>query len=291
MSFVLDKDGNYLPVFGEASGGGSGDVGNGKITINQGGTKKGDFTVNQAGDTVINLDAGGGSITIDDELSNSSENPVQNKIITAALGNKQDTSTAVIHTASTAVGSATKGAYIAANGTATAMTYSLEKDVPSNAVFTDTTYSPFVGADGTSAGASGLVPAPAATDNTKFLRGDGTFATVADTNLSNISTTGKGVITNLAVPSTKYDTVTAQASESWYTAPADGYYFLNISASGSGYARVDWEDGLWQAKNMPSTDLNVSWIIPIAQGIKIKVTYTASSITMFRFYYCYNNNA
>ncbi len=42
---------------------------------------------------------------------------------------------------------------------------------------TDTTYSAFTGADGTSAGTSGLVPAPAATDNTKFLRGDGTWAT------------------------------------------------------------------------------------------------------------------
>lgn len=42
---------------------------------------------------------------------------------------------------------------------------------------TDTTYSAFGGADGTAAGTSGLVPAPAATDNTKFLRGDGTWAT------------------------------------------------------------------------------------------------------------------
>lgn len=42
---------------------------------------------------------------------------------------------------------------------------------------TDTTYSAFTGADGTSAGTSGLVPAPAASDNTKFLCGDGTWAT------------------------------------------------------------------------------------------------------------------
>lgn len=42
---------------------------------------------------------------------------------------------------------------------------------------TDTTYSDFDGADGVAAGTSGLVPAPAATDNTKFLRGDGTWAT------------------------------------------------------------------------------------------------------------------
>ena len=38
----------------------------------------------------------------------------------------------------TAVGSATKGVYISSSGVATAMTYSLNKDVPSNAVFTDT---------------------------------------------------------------------------------------------------------------------------------------------------------
>ena len=44
---------------------------------------------------------------------------------------------------------------------------------------TDTTYSAFVGADGSDAGTAGLVPAPAATDNTKFLKGDGTWATVS----------------------------------------------------------------------------------------------------------------
>lgn len=35
------------------------------------------------------------------------------------------------------------------------------------------------GADGTNAGARGFVPAPAATDNVKFLRGDGSWATVS----------------------------------------------------------------------------------------------------------------
>ena len=41
---------------------------------------------------------------------------------------------------------------------------------------TDTTYSAFTGADGTNAGTSGLVPAPTATDNNKFLKGDGTWS-------------------------------------------------------------------------------------------------------------------
>ena len=44
---------------------------------------------------------------------------------------------------------------------------------------TDTTYSAFTGATGSVAGTSGLVPAPAATDNTKYLRGDGTWQTAS----------------------------------------------------------------------------------------------------------------
>lgn len=39
-------------------------VGNGTITINQGGVQKGTFTLNQSGNTVINLDAGGGGTQV-----------------------------------------------------------------------------------------------------------------------------------------------------------------------------------------------------------------------------------
>lgn len=42
---------------------------------------------------------------------------------------------------------------------------------------TDTTYSPFTGTDGTTAGTAGLVPAPATTDAGKFLKADGTWDT------------------------------------------------------------------------------------------------------------------
>lgn len=71
---------------------------------------------------------------------------------------------------------------------------------------TDTTYSDFTGTDGTAAGASGLVPAPATTDAGSYLKADGTWgdptftlpiATANDlggikvgTNLSINSTTG-----------------------------------------------------------------------------------------------------
>lgn len=65
--------------------------GNGQITIKQGGVVKGTFTVNQAGDTVIEL-VEGTSITVDSSLSTTSENPVQNKVITTALNNKANRS-------------------------------------------------------------------------------------------------------------------------------------------------------------------------------------------------------
>lgn len=115
-------------------------------------------------------------VTSVSQSSTDSEYPSA-KLLYDQLEDKQNKSTAVTHTASTATGSATKGVYIASNGTATEMTYSVNKDVPSNAVFTDTTYSVMTGADGTSAGTSGLVPQPAATDNTKYLRGDGEWET------------------------------------------------------------------------------------------------------------------
>jgi hypothetical protein len=56
------------------------------------------------------------------------------------ISGKQDKSTAVTHSANTAVGSATKPVYIAANGAATAIPHSINSDVPENAKFTDTTY-------------------------------------------------------------------------------------------------------------------------------------------------------
>lgn len=52
-----------------------------------------------------------------------------------------DKSKIVTHGANTAVGSATKPVYIAANGVATPITHSINSDVPANAKFTDTTYS------------------------------------------------------------------------------------------------------------------------------------------------------
>ena len=62
-------------------------------------------------------------------------------ITSSALSDYQLKTTAVTHTASTAVGSTITPVYIASNGAATALSYTIAKSVPSDALFTDTTYS------------------------------------------------------------------------------------------------------------------------------------------------------
>ena len=80
-------------------------------------------------------------------------------------------------------GSATKPVYII-GGKPVACTHSLDKDVPANAVFTDHTYGNMTAATDSAAGKAGLVPAPAAGAQGKFLRGDGTWQAIASSGLS-----------------------------------------------------------------------------------------------------------
>lgn len=54
---------------------------------------------------------------------------------------------------------------------------------------TDTTYFNFTGTDGVSAGAAGLVPGPTTSDTDKYLKSDGTWATVSGGGGSNITMT------------------------------------------------------------------------------------------------------
>lgn len=80
---------------------------------------------------------------------------------------------------------------------------------------TDTTYSNFTGTDGTSAGAAGLVPAPATTDAGKFLKADGTWdvagggsgpTVVQTTGTSTTDVMSQNAVTSMVFydPSTKY---------------------------------------------------------------------------------------
>lgn len=83
---------------------------------------------------------------------------------------------------------------------------------------TDTTYSDMTGATSSAAGVHGLVPAPAAGDDTKFLSGDGTWKTVSVYALPIASATDLGGIkvgSNLSINST---TGVLSATDTTYTA-------------------------------------------------------------------------
>lgn len=69
-------------------------------------------------------------------------------------------------------------------------------------------YTDFVGADGTNSGAAGSVPAPTATDNTKFLKGDGTWDTPTDTTY----TAGTGISISSGVIAVASPTLTNTAT-------------------------------------------------------------------------------
>ena len=60
--------------------------------------------------------------------------------------------------------------------------FTIGASVPAGAKFTDTTYAVMKGATSSAAGATGLVPAPAAGSQAKYLRADGTWQTPPDTN-------------------------------------------------------------------------------------------------------------
>lgn len=139
----------------------------------------------------------GTQITVDSALSETSVNPVQNKVVKAALDGKSDsTHTHKYAGASSAGGSATSAVKLdtATAGSTTqpcyftggkpaACTYTLGKSVPSNAVFTDTTYGVV------STTANGLCPKRGGT-TTKFLRDDGTWAVPPDTKYTHPTTAG-----------------------------------------------------------------------------------------------------
>lgn len=62
----------------------SSDIGNGTITITQGGTTKGTFSMNQNSNSTINLD-GGSSITVDQTYNSTSTNPQSGTAVAGAI--------------------------------------------------------------------------------------------------------------------------------------------------------------------------------------------------------------
>jgi len=103
---------------------------------------------------------------------------------------------------------------------------------------TDTTYSVFTGANGVNPGTSGLVPGPAAADNVKFLKGDGTWATPATSSADWVvkdSTTGSGTVSAPNNELKFVSVVGASGTALTGTGTTADPYIMTISSPNTGY--------------------------------------------------------
>lgn len=173
---------------------------NGKLTIQQDGVEVGTFTANQSSDATINLTGGGSTYTAGNGINIDANDEIS--IDTSVVAELSDLPTKTSDL--TNDGSDGTSTYVEADDLATTLDDYQEKltagtnvsiDPSTNTISaTDTTYSDFTGATSSVAGAAGLVPAPAAGDDTKFLAGSGLWTTVSQYSLPIASSSTLGGI-------------------------------------------------------------------------------------------------
>lgn len=93
---------------------------------------------------------------------------------------------------------------------------------------TNTTYANMKAATASAAGAAGLVPAPAAGNQTSFLRGDGTWVVPTNTTYGLASTTANGLLRQLNGSTSSF----MRGDGTWATPPNTTYAVANESTNG-----------------------------------------------------------
>lgn len=93
---------------------------------------------------------------------------------------------------------------------------------------TNTTYTNMKAATASAAGAAGLVPAPAAGEQTSFLRGDGTWVVPTNTTYGLASTTANGLLRQLNGSTSSF----MRGDGTWATPPNTTYAVANESTNG-----------------------------------------------------------
>ena len=125
---------------------------------------------------------------------------------------------------------------------------------------TNTTYSAFKGATSSAAGGTGLVPAPTAGQQTRFLRGDGTWQTPPNTTYSNATTSADGLMSS--EDKTKLDGIASGANK--YTHPSytnrtSGLYKITVDATGHVSAATAVTKSDITALGIPAQDTNTTY--------------------------------
>ena len=91
-------------------------------------------------------------------------------------------------------------------------------------------------------------------------------------------------IAHQAMPSSRYDSLTVGASGTTYTAPADGWFYISATTSGTNY-QVIMAAGCMSV-SFRSNSLNQRMILPVSKGMVMTLQYDGTlSNTTFRFVY------
>ena len=135
------------------------------------------------------------------------------------------------------------------------------------------------------AAATSATNAAASETNTAAMLG-----TKANVDLDNLSATGKAVASNLAMLSDSFIEMTLGATETTYTAPADGAFFIGKNAAGANqhiYADVYKGNTFLYTCNMLSHSTeSLNLRIPVSKGSSVIIRHNLSGTTnIFRFIY------
>ena len=132
---------------------------------------------------------------------------------------------------------------------------------------TNTTYSPFKGATASAAGGSGLVPAPAVGQDTRYLRGDGTWQTPPNTTYGVATSEDNGLMS--AADKEKLDGIANGANNYThpsYTSRTSGLYKITVDASGHVSAVTAVTKSDITALGIPGSDTNTTYSTFIGAG-------------------------
>ena len=112
-----------------------------------------------------------------------------------------------------------------------------------------------------------------ATEQTAGLNSE-LFTGKVDIDLSNVNNTAKSLMANASMPSNTYTDITAGASGTTYTAPADGYYCYNSWVTGAYIALDNYTNGLRVVSEKGSNGgIDMANLLPVKKGDIITLGY------------------
>lgn len=117
---------------------------------------------------------------------------------------------------------------------------------------------------------------------------DDLLSNKANVALNNLTSAGKKMCANMAMPSDRYIDLTLGSSSSTYTAPTAGYFSIQKQATSSGqYLSICKTPGnSYGIKSTADNTYTLRCFLPVAKGTTVEITYNAGGATQeFRFIY------